>query len=202
MKEIKLNKENKVQVLQAAIEVLNAGGIIVYPTETSYGLGCDFYNKKACDKIYSIKQRDKRNPLPVIIPDAVAASYLVEFSEKSRKLALEYWPGPMTLVLPYKYCKLQNHCDDYLALRVSSHPFASELSIHFGKPIVSTSANISTHPNCYTAQQIRQEFRNLKVQPDLFINAGTLPKQSPSTIIKFTGNRGEVLRAGELKIKL
>jgi len=202
MKEIKLNKKNRIQALQEAVEVLNKGGIIIYPTETSYGLGCDFYNNKACAKIYSIKQRNKKNPLPVIVPDTVAASYLIDFYPQARRLALEHWPGPLTLVLPYKYCKLHDHCDDFLALRVSGHPFASELSVNFAKPIVATSANISDNPSCYSAQDIRKQFKNSKVKPDLFINAGTLPKRVASTIIKFTKEKGEILRQGDIKIKL
>lgn len=202
MKEIKLDKDNRIQVLQMAIEVLNAGGVIVYPTETSYGLGCDFYNLAARDKIYDIKQRDKKNPLPVIVPDMVAASYLIDFSEAARRLALEHWPGPLTLVLPYKYCKIQNHCDDYLALRVSSHPFASELATNFGKPIVATSANLSGQDNAYTAEQVKKHFKDSQIKPDLFINAGKLPKRNSSTIIKFVKGQGEILRQGDLKIKI
>lgn len=202
MKEIKLNKKNRIKALQEAIEVLNKGGIIVYPTETSYGLGCDFYNNKACAKIYSIKQRDKNNPLPVIIPDAVAASYLVDFSPKARRLALEHWPGPLTLVLAYKYCKLHDHCDDFLALRVSSHPFANELSVNFAKPIVATSANISNNPSCYTPQDIKKQFKDSKIKPDLFINAGKLPKRNASTIVKFVKEKVEIIRQGDIKIKI
>jgi len=202
MKEIKLNKDNRIKALQAAIEVLNSGGIIIYPTETSYGLGCDFYNDKAVEKIYKIKKRDKKDMLSVIVPDVIAASYLVDFSEKSRRLASAYWPGALTLVLPYKYCKIQKHCDDYLALRVSSNRFASELSTNFGKPIVATSANISKQPSTYTEAEIKKQFDNLKIKPDLFINAGSLPRNNASTIVKFVKGRGEILRQGDIKIKL
>ena len=202
MKEIKLNKNNKIEVLQKAMEVLNNGGIIIYPTETSYGMGCDFYNKKACNKIYKIKKRNKKNPLSVLIPDMITASSLVKFSEKSKRLAAHYWPGPLTLVLPYKYCKMQEHCDDYLALRVSDHVFAMDLVTNFGKPIVATSANISDNPSCYTAAEIYKQFKDAKIKPNLFINAGKLPKRNASTIIKFVDNKGEVLRQGDIKIKL
>lgn len=202
MKEIILTKDNKVQVLQAALEVLNKGGIIIYPTETSYGLGCDFYNEEAVAKIYKIKNRDIKSPLSVIVPDIVAASYLVDFYDKSRRLALEYWPGPLTLVLPYKYCKEQSHCDDYLALRISSHPIADALANSFGKPLVATSANVSNNPDSYTVEDIKKQFASVKVQPDLFINAGDLPKRATSTIIKFIKNKGEVLRQGDIKINL
>ena len=202
MKEIKLTKNNKVTALQAAIEVLNNGGVIVYPTETSYGLGCDFYNRKACNKVYKIKGRDKKKPLSVIVPDTVAASYLIDFSNNSRRLALEHWPGPLTLILPYKYCKLQHHCDDYLALRVSSHPFAGELSANFGKPLVATSANTSDDPAAYTPADIKKQFKDSNIKPDLFINAGQLPKVKASTIIKFVKDKGELIRQGDIKIKL
>lgn len=200
MKEIKLDKSNRIQVLQEALQVLAEGGVIVYPTETSYGLGCDFYNKEAINKIYKIKERDKGKPLPVIVPDIIAASYLINFDEASRRLALSYWPGPLTLVLPFKYCKWQGHCDDYLALRVSSHPFAGELASNFGKPIVSTSANLHNQKNIYTAKEIKDTFKDIKLQPDLFINAGTLPETPPSTIIKFNGEP-EILRQGSIKIE-
>lgn len=203
MQEIKLTKSNRAIATQKAIEILESGGVIVYPTETSYGLGCDFYNKKALDKIYKIKNRDKKNPLPIIIPNLTAASTLVNFSDMSRKLADEHWPGPLTLVLPFKYCKWQDHCDDYLALRVSDHFFANDLSNAYGKPIVSTSANISNNDNIYLPQKVRQEFKNQKFQPDLFIEAGELKSIPPSTIVKIhTNNKIEILRQGEIKINI
>ncbi|MCD4761219.1 L-threonylcarbamoyladenylate synthase [bacterium] len=127
MQEIKLTDENQPEVLQKTLEVLKNGGVIIYPTETSYGMGCDFYNKEAVDKIYQIKQRDKSKPLPVLVSSLTQAGTLVDFSEDAERLALEFWPGPLTLVLPFRYCYLQQHCDDYLALRVSSHVFASNL---------------------------------------------------------------------------
>ncbi len=201
MKEIRLTKSNRVQVLQQALEVLSTGGVIVYPTETSYGLGCDFYDQNARNKIYRIKKRSKDKPLPVIIPDIIAASYLVNFSDEARRLALEYWPGALTLVLPFKYCQWQGHCDDHLAVRVSSHPFASDLVSNFGKPIVATSANTSDQPPCYSPTEVNRQFKGASSGPDLFINAGTLPKNPSSTIIKFDG-KPEILRQGNLKIKL
>ena len=201
MQEIKLTVANRIEALQKAIEVLKSGGTIIYPTETSYGLGCDFYNKKALELIYKIKHRDNNKPLPVIVPDITAATYLVDFKDEARKLALEYWPGPLTLVLPFKYCKWQGHCDEYLALRVSSHPFASDLVCSFGHPIVSTSANISQGGDSYNPKKIKEQFSEEKFKPDLFINAGVLAVHPPSTIVKFDGEV-KVLRQGEIKIKL
>lgn len=203
MQEIILDKNNRAQVIQRALEVLRAGGTIVYPTETSYGLGGDFFDSKVNDKIYQIKERDKGKPLSVIVPDMIYATSLVTFSDVAKRLAAEYWPGPLTLVLPYKYCEFNSHCDDYLALRVSSHPFAADLSINFGNPLVATSANLHNNPDAYEPKDIVQQFVNAKSKPDLFINAGNLPKQRPSTIIKITtDNKIEILRKGDLKIKV
>lgn len=201
MEEIKLNIENRIEALQKAMEVLKNGGTVIYPTETSYGLGCDFYNKKALALVYKIKHRDKTKPLPVIVPDITAVSYLVEFKEEAKTLALKHWPGPLTLVLPFKYCKWQGHCDDYLALRISSHPFASDLVCNFGHPIVSTSANISTSGDSYDPEKIKEQFAKEEFKPDLFINAGVLETKAPSTIVKFDGDV-KVLRQGEIKVDL
>jgi len=121
--------------------------------------------------------------------------------EEAKKLALKYWPGPLTLVLPFKYCKWQGHCDDYLALRISNHPFASDLVCSFGHPIVSTSANISEKGDCYDPEKIKEQFEAEKFKPDLFISAGKLPIKLPSTIVKFD-KEAKILRQGEIKVDI
>ena len=201
MKEIKLTKTNRVMVLQQALEVLRAGGAVIYPTETSYGLGVDFYNQEAVDRIYKIKNRDRSKPLPVIVPDIVSASSIVNFSDKAKRLAT-HWPGPLTLVLPFKYCKWSGHCDDFLALRVSNHPFANDLVSIFGKPVVSTSANLSDTGNSYDPAKIKEQFSKSEFKPDLLIDAGVLPPHLPSTIVKIEGDKIEILRQGDLKIEI
>lgn len=202
MKEIILDKNNRLEVLQQTLDVIRSGGVIVYPTETSYGLGADFYNKQAIDKIYQIKNRDKEHKLSVLVPDLASAKTMVYFPGDARRLAEHYWPGALTLILPFRNCKWPEHCSDYLALRVSSHAFAKELVKAYGGPIIATSANISGQTDCYTPAQIQNQFKNKKHQPDLFINAGKLEQNKPSTIIKFINNKAEILRQGDLKIKI
>ena len=203
MKEIKLSAKNRIKVLQKAMDVLESGGVIIYPTETSYGLGASFYNQSAIDKIYRIKGRDKKKPLPIIVSSIISATTLVEFSQPALKLAEDYWPGPLTLALPYRYCNLRECVDDYLALRVSSHPLVKELVENFGQPLISTSANIADENNCYVVKDVREQFKDLKEQPDLFINAGDLPRFRPSTIIKVSKDgKMKILRQGDLKIKI
>jgi len=202
MKEIILNESNRLHVLQEALEVLRGGGTIIYPTETSYGLGGDFFDSSVTEKINQMKQRAESKHLSVIVPDFIYATSLVTFTSIARRLAAEYWPGPLTLVLPYKYHGLNNHSDDYLALRVSSHPFAGNLSINFGNPLVATSANISVAGDNYDPENIIRQFSQAKIKPDLFINAGKLPQMPPSTIIKVTEDKMEVLRQGNIKISI
>ncbi len=202
MKEVILNKNNRLQVLQQALDIIQSGGVIIYPTETSYGLGADFYNDQAINRVYKIKNRDKEYKLSVLVPDLDSAKTIVNFPSEARRLAEIYWPGALTLVLAFRNCTWPDHCSDYLALRVSSHAFAGELVKSHGGPIIATSANISGQSDCYTPEQIKEQFKNQDFKPDLFINAGKLKQNKPSTIIKFTDQKAEILRQGDLKIKI
>lgn len=200
MEEIKLNSSNRIAVLQKALEVLNRGGVIVYPTETSYGLGGDFFDQRVVNKIYKIKQRDKNKALPVLVSDLKTASALVKFSPLATDLARKYWPGPLTLVLPYRYCDWHQCYQDSLALRISSFAWTKDLVELFGKPLISTSFNLSKQASSYQVKEIKKYLDLLKIKPDLFINAGNLPKVLASTIIKvWLDDSWELLRQGELK---
>lgn len=202
MQEIRLNKNNKILAIQKALEVIDAGGVIVYPTETSYGLGANFFNPRAVKRIYDIKKRDRKSHLPVIVPDYTYAISLVKFPFLASNLAQNEWPGPLTLILPFRHADWQKHFPEHLALRVSSHPFAQDLLRQFAAPIVSTSANISNNPDSYTAKSIRDSFVGSDMKPDLFINAGNLPKNTPSTIVSFADSDAKILRQGKIKIDL
>ncbi len=202
MKEIVLTNTNRIEVLQAALEVLQNDGVIVYPTETSYGLGADFFSTVAVKKVYQIKARDKNKPLPVIVSDFIYASSLVDFSPLARNLADKYWPGPLTLLLPFKHHHWQDYFDKFLALRVSSLALAQTLSALLACPLVATSANISGSSPSYSPDDIRQQFAKEKHQPDLFINVGELPVNPPTTMIKCDGQTAVVLRQGALQIDL
>lgn len=202
MQEIILNSTNRIEILQTALAVLQNDGVIVYPTETSYGLGADFFSAKAVQKIYQIKGRDQSKRLPVVVSDFVYASSLVDFCPQARQLASQYWPGPLTLVLPFKHHHWQEHFDRFLALRVSSYSLARELASLLACPLTATSANISDNEPAYTIDSIRQQFANSKYQPDLFINVGDLLTQAPTTMIKCVNDKLEILRQGALEINL
>ena len=191
--------------LEEITEALRQGKVIVYPTETVYGLGCDVTDQIAVDKIFEIKQRQKNKPVLMVAASIDMVMEYVEWNEKLEELAQKYWPGPLTIVAPVKTgCGLVRGVvseDDTVAFRVTEHHLAQELSEKLGKPIVSTSANISNQESSSDAENILAMFESQEAKPDIVIDAGELPHRSPSTIIKVTNGEVEVLRQGELIVE-
>ncbi len=191
--------------IQEIINFLEEGKTLVYPTETVYGLGCDATNQEAVNKIFTIKKRQQEKSVLMIVADLAMVLKYIEWTPKLQELSDKYWPGPLTIVAPIKF---RNNLaqgviakDNTVAFRVTDHPLAHELSKQLGKPIVSTSANITQMSNPYEIEDILKIYQNEKEQPDLIIDGGVLPHQSPSTIIKLVGEKVIILRQGELVIK-
>ena len=203
MKVLPYDPQNKAGILAEALVVLLSGGTVVYPTETAYGLGADFFSPRAYQRVFAIKNRSERKPLPVIIPNFQYAQTIVSFTPEASKLAQKYWPGPLTLVLPFLYAKeWTHHGDAYLALRVSSHPFAASLAQAFGRPLIATSANISCDKACYSAEAVIRQMSQSHLTPDLVIDMGDLPDIEPSTMVRVDDQGIAVLRSGPIRIKL
>lgn len=191
--------------------MLRAGGVIVYPTETAYGLGADFFNLKAVKKIYQIKGRDYRKPLSVIAGDLKMAKSLVNFDKTSLGLARKCWPGPLTLVLSQKSQPEAGRplaekfkINDYktLGLRISSNKLATAIVKKLGRPITATSANISGKGECYSISDVIKQFKNKKSRPDLIIDAGRVPKTKVSTVVKVIDGEIKILRRGKILPRL
>ena len=180
--------------IEKAIEYLKKGRVIVYPTETSYALGCDATNDDACKRIFEIKKRSEEKKLPVIVADLKMAKNYAKFNKDSLKLAKAFWPGPLTLVLENKKKVSPLVADEKIALRVSSNKVARMLSRKLGKPIVATSANISGKTNCYSIKEVLKQ----EVKADLYLDAGKLDRIIPSTI--FDVERRMILREGPITI--
>ena len=128
------------------LEAMEAGEVVIYPTETLYAIGCDATIETACKKLISIKARPKAKPLPLIIGGLdMLAAVTDERSEAFERLASSFWPGPLSILvkaLPSLPVILSDD-DGYVSVRWSGHPFATELSRRLGKPVVATSANVS-----------------------------------------------------------
>ncbi|HEX5378223.1 MAG TPA: L-threonylcarbamoyladenylate synthase [Phenylobacterium sp.] len=147
--------------MAAAAAALRAGGLVILPTETVYGLAGDAANPAAVAAIFEAKGRPRFNPLISHVADLAAAEAIAVFDERARRLAAAFWPGPLTLVLPIApdtpVCDLARAGLDTVAVRVPAHPLARALLAAFGGPVVAPSANRSGRPSPTTYADALEE---------------------------------------------
>ena len=186
------------------VERLQAGAVIVYPTETCYGLGCDARNAAAVRKIFAIKQRQEDKSLLVVVANTGMLHEYIEWGSALERLSRRYWPGPLTVVTRARpECTLPPGVlapDHTLAFRVTSHPLAAALSSGLDGPLVSTSSNISSQESAYDIETVCASFGAAAVQPDIVIDAGPLPHHNPSTVVRVEHGTLTVLRQGEIVV--
>jgi L-threonylcarbamoyladenylate synthase len=203
------SKKNHKEIIKVCVHALRAGKILVYPTDTSYGLACDITNPKALAKFYKIKERSFKKPVHVIAPSLGFAKRITEWDKRAQTLAQKFWPGPLTLVLKIKaedkHLKLLSAGTGFLGLRMPNNIIAWELAQAFRKPLPATSANPSGEKSSgydsYSLKDILKQFADKKYKPDIIINAGTLPRRKPSTLVKIDGDKIEILRPGPISKK-
>ena len=195
------------QAVQTAVDVLRRGGVIAFPTETTYGLGCDPRNQAAMGKIYRIKGRDTSKALPLVTCDVDQVKKFFNVPMVVINLAKKYWPGPLTVLLAPADMTLRKAMpvfkDGLAAVRVSSHPLVQALTSAYGFPLTATSANLSGGKPCLTAGEVVKIFETQEPshQPDLIIDGGELQSSEPSTIVKVDGEgRIEVVRQGAVNL--
>ena len=169
--------------LRVASAALRAGGVIAYPTEAVWGLGCDPRNERAVDKLLTLKRRDWRKGLILVAADFAQLEPFVQLpSRTAQKRAFNTWPGPATWIFP-----ASDHTPmwisgerDSVAIRVSAHPVVQALCLAYGGPIVSTSANRSGHEAIRSASGVRLAFRR---SIDALV-PGALGKLEAPTVIR------------------
>lgn len=200
-------EENMQQAVEEAVNVLHSGGVIAYPTETSYGLGCDPRNLAALGKIYRIKSRATSKALPLVACSMEQVEKIFDVTNNVRGLVEKHWPGPLTVLLEPKDMSLRRSLpvfkDGLAAVRVSSHPFVHDLVCAYGFPLTATSANISDEEPCYSAQKVAEVFGEFDKarQPDLIIDGGELSETEASTIVRVAPDgKLEVLRQGVISL--
>ena len=195
---LKINlHEKNTEAVHQAVNVLSKGGVIVYPTETAYGLGCDALNREAVKRIFEIKKRAKNLPLPVLVSSIEMARSIAKTTSSSIKLMEKYHPGPLVIALPKKEIIPDEVNEKSIAFRISSNNFAQSIVSQLNRPLISTSANRSKEAAPYSIEDILQTFEEGEI--DIIFDAGTIPKHNPSTIIDFTLEPSpQITREGEI----
>ncbi len=187
--------------IERAIEVLRQGGVVVFPTETAYGLGCDATNVEAVERIVKMKERPSTMGMAVIVDSIEMAKSYGDFGETEEGLSGKYWPGPLTIVMHNtKGIAPLCHKADTIGVRVSSNAVAHALAEGLGKPIVATSANVHGAPASYSCDAARGQLAEVENGPDLYLDGGVLPKKQPSMVIEVIDGEIIVHRNGSYKL--
>lgn len=190
-----LNEKN----LKKLVKIIDDGGVISFPTETVYALAADAANEEAVDKIYKIKKRFSEKSLPILIGDISQARRIADFNEKANKLALHFFPGPITMVLRlrkhYSIAKNVNQSQDTIGIRMPSNSASLKILKAVGRPLVGTSANISNQNSAISAQEVLD---TLGDNIDLLVDKGEVKFGFPSTIVDLTQEKVRILRQGVL----
>ncbi len=187
--------------IDIAVGVLNRGGVIVYPTDTLYGLGANAMNYDAVRRIFDIKERDLSKPFPILAKNMTWVRGLAYISEKQEKILNKIWPGKVTAILEKRDVVLNivTAGTKTVGVRIADHLFTDKLLSRFGYPITSTSANISGDEPTLKIDEIIQIFSERRYRPDLVINMGILPKSDASIVIDMTTEKPKILRVGPSK---
>lgn len=191
---MKVNCDN--DGIKKVVEIFKNGGVIVFPTDTVYGIGCDPYNENAVKKIYEIKSRDKIKSLPVLAYSIDIVKQIVMMDKLTEKIVEKYWPGPLTLILKLKDQKLKKslNLEEKIAIRIPN----SECTLKLLKEcnlLVGTSANVSGDSSFTDPQKCIENLKNY----DAFVDGGTITSKGESTIIEIENEKIHVIREGALK---
>ena len=179
-------------------QVIDEGGIVVFPTDTVYGIGCNPYNENAVKKIYKIKSRDKVKSLPVLAYSIDIVKKIVIMDEFTEKIVKKNWPGPLTLILEVTDQKLKKalNLQNKIAVRIPESKCTLKL-LEKCELVVGTSANISGNSPYTDPDDCIKNIKNY----DLFLNGGTITSRGESTIIEIEDEKIKIIREGALKIE-
>lgn len=185
------------EALAKAGELIRAGEVVGFPTETVYGLGADATNSEAIAKVFAAKGRPGDNPLIVHISDMSQIGGIIkgEMNENAKKLAAAYWPGPMTMIFPKADCISEKTTAglDSVGVRFPSHPVAQAFITAAGRPIAAPSANLSGKPSPTTAKHVLSDMDG---RIPLIIDGGASGVGVESTVIDVCSNPVRILRPG------
>jgi len=174
-----------------------AGGLVVFPTDTVYGLGCNPRDSSAVERLCSVKNRESK-PIPLLCKDFKTAASMVALGEVAERVARTYWPGALTIVAPSRMefpAPIQS-CSNMLGVRVPNHRLCLQLLGLVGGVLTGTSANLSGEPACRSAAEA---VAKLGDGVDIILDGGPLTGKE-STMVRFDGDKIHVLREGSVRV--
>jgi tRNA threonylcarbamoyl adenosine modification protein (Sua5/YciO/YrdC/YwlC family) len=183
------------RTIERAVKVLEDGGLIAYPTDTYYGVGCDLNSKKAIDRLYGVKNRDRKKPLAILCPDLSDVAKYAKVSNFAYRIMRQLTPGPFTFVLEATKLvpDMMQSRQKQVGIRVPQAPLMLAIAAMLGRPIVTTSATDMDGKVLTDAKEIKEE---LGQRLDLILDGGMQPDE-PSTVVSLIDDQIEVLRQGK-----
>ncbi len=188
--------------IREAVSLIRTGAVSAYPTETFYGLGVDVSNEGAIKRLYDVKRRDEGNPVAVIVSDRdMLASIVRDIPEKAKVLMDLFWPGPLTILFSTneKISRRLTTNTGKIGIRISSHPVAAALVKELGRPLTTTSANLSGFPPSLNVRHLKSYFGD---KIGLVLDAGELGPSKGSTVVDVSEEKLAVIREGVIKADL
>ncbi len=183
------------RAVEKAAKVLEDGGLIAYPTDTYYGIGCDLASRKAIDRLYGLKGRDRKKPLAFLCPDLSDVAKYAIVSKFAYRTMKQLTPGPFTFVLTATKLvpDMMQTRQREVGIRVPQAPLMLAIASLLGRPIVTTSATNQDGDVLIDAKDIKETLGN---RLDLILDGGTQPNE-PSTVVSLINDQIEVLRQGK-----
>lgn len=195
MRILKIKREKLKRIVEITAKAIKQGKVVVCPTDTVYGLLTDAANKKAVERLFKIKKRQKGKPIPIFVKDIKTAKKLAFIDEDQQKFLKKVWPGKITTVLVKREkTKIFGIGLKTVAIRIPNYKLINILLEKLNRPLIGTSANISGKPASTKIQEVTAQFTKRSIKPDLVIDAGDIEKSNPSNIIDLTGKKPKILR--------
>ena len=181
--------------VERAVEVLEAGALIAYPTDTYYGIGCDLLSRKGIDKLYALKDRDRKKPMAILCPDLSNVSQYAMVSSFAYRTMKQLTPGPFTFVLEATKLvpQMMQTKQRQVGIRVPQAPLMLAIVARLGRPIVTTSALDLEGKPLVDAKSIKEVLGN---RLEMILDGG-VQLSEPSTVVSLIGDQIEVLRQGK-----
>jgi L-threonylcarbamoyladenylate synthase len=195
MRALKTTSQN----IRVASQIVSNGGLVVYPTDTVYGLGCDPFNVKAVKRVFRVKG-ERKKPLPILACSVADLEKIARLSDVARKIAAKFWPGPLTVIVPKKPAlpDIVTNDLDSVGVRVPKHDMAIQLIRLSDGLLVGTSANkTGQKPACTASEALEQ----LGEEVDVVLDGGKALLEKPSTVADLTTEELKILREGPVALK-